>query len=125
MTTSTLSDSIGPGIGARTASIIQFPVRPKPQPSAQASKPGEAPVVAPEDRLARALDSLNAALSDQRTAVAAWREVLGELKATTTSLDESLRRYRTNLKSLGTSVSALHVKARSLEQWADSVIAAD
>ena len=82
-------------------------------------------MVAPEDRLARALDSLNAALSDQRTAVAAWREVLGELKATTTSLDESLRRYRTNLKSLGTSVSALHVKARSLEQWADSVIAAD
>ena len=94
-----------------SASIIPFPARPKPA----------AP--APEDRLAKALVSLNAALADQRTAVAAWREVLAELKTTTTGLDESLQRYRANLRSLGTSVSSLHAKARSLEQWADGVIA--
>jgi hypothetical protein len=44
---------------------------------------------------------------------------LGELQATTSGLDESLQRYRSNLGSLGDSVSALHAKARCLEQWAD------
>jgi hypothetical protein len=59
-------------------------------------------------------------MADQRVAVAAWREVLGELKTTTINLDDSLQRYRSNLGSLGTSVSALHAKARALEQWADA-----
>lgn len=115
MTTSSVSDPApvdarGADAHARTATIIAFPAR-----------EAVAPRV-PEDRLARALDSLNTALADQKTAVAAWRDVLGELKATTTGLDESLQRYRSNLRSLGTSVSALHAKARSLEQWADSVL---
>jgi ABC-type transporter Mla subunit MlaD len=95
--------------GRPTAAIIAFPVRPKPV----------AP--RPEERLARALDSLNTAMTDQRAAVAAWREVLGELKATTTGLDESLQRYRSNLRSLSGSVLSLHAKARALEQWADSI----
>lgn len=115
MTLSVSSESAGEN---RSAAIIPFPIRPKPvrvQPA----------VATPEDRLARALASLNAALADQRTAVSAWRDVLGELKATTSGLDENLQRYRSNLRSLGTSVSALHAKVRSLEQWADGVAAAE
>jgi hypothetical protein len=94
-----------------TAAIIAFPARPKPVASP------------PEDRLARALESLNTAMMEQRAALAAWRGALGDLKATTTCLDESLKRYRTNLRSLSSSVSALQTKARSLEQWADGVAA--
>jgi glycine/D-amino acid oxidase-like deaminating enzyme len=110
VTTLILPDSVTSSAASRSASIIPFPVRPKPV----APKP--------EERLTRALESLNAAMADQRAAVAAWRDVLGQLKATTANLDDSLQRYRSNLRSLGTSVSALHAKARSLEQWADSVM---
>jgi hypothetical protein len=78
---------------------------------------------APEERLAKALALLNSALADQRIAVASWREVLGELKVTTAGLHDSLQRYRTNLRTLGTSVSGLQAKARSLEAWADSATA--
>jgi septal ring factor EnvC (AmiA/AmiB activator) len=95
-----------------TATIIPFPARRQP----------DAPT--PQERLARALESLNAALADQKEAIAAWRDVLGELKSTTTGLDQSLQQYRTTLRTLGTSVSSLRAKARSLEQWADSAIAA-
>jgi hypothetical protein len=92
-----------------TAAIIKFPVRPKPA----------AP--RPEDRLSKALVSLNAAMVEQRRVLAAWRGALGELKATTVGLDESLQRYQTSLRSLGGSVSALRTKARALEQLADGV----
>ncbi len=74
-----------------------------------------------EDRLVRALHSLNAAMADQRKAVAAWRDVLGELKASTSKLDESLQTYKSSIRSLGTTVSSLRAKALSLEEWADSV----
>jgi ABC-type transporter Mla subunit MlaD len=99
-----------------TAQIIAFPVRPKA---------AEVPVAEPQpqDRLARALESLNAALAEQRTALAAWRGALGELKATTTGLGDSLQTYQANLRSLGDSVSSLNAKARSLEEWADSAAA--
>lgn len=107
MTTSTVSNTTTVEAVPPTATIIPFPVRPQP----------EAP--APQERLARALESLNAALADQKVAVAAWRNVLGELKATTVGLDDSLQHYRATLRTLGTSVSALRAKARSLEQWAD------
>jgi len=109
---STVSNTSTVEAAPPTATIIPFPVRPKP----------EAP--APQERLARALESLNAALADQKVAVAAWRDVLGALKATTTGLDESLQHYRASLRTLGTSVSALRSKARALEQWADGVVAA-
>lgn len=62
---------------------------------------------------------------EQRTALAAWRGALGELKATTSGLDASLQRYTTNLRSLGGSVSALHVKARELEKWAEGAAGSD
>lgn len=113
MTTSTVSNTSTVEAVPPTATIIPFPARPKP----------EAP--APQERLARALDSLNAALADQKVAVAAWRDVLGELKTTTAGLDDSLRHYRATLRTLGTSVSSLRSKARALEQWADSVVASE
>ena len=77
MTSPTTAASIPATADRPTADIIRFPVRDKP------ADPG------PEERLARALDSLNAAMADQRAAVAAWRSVLGELKATirTVSID--------------------------------------
>jgi ABC-type transporter Mla subunit MlaD len=90
-----------------TAAIIAFPTR---------SKPAE---VTPEERLAKALDSLNMAMANQRAAVAGWRAVLGELKTTATTLDESLQQYRSNLRSLSGSVSSLQAKTRVLQQWAE------
>lgn len=112
MTTANVSDSMANEAVARTADIIPFPARPKlAEPAA-------------EDRLARALASLNAALAEQRVAIAAWRESLAALKAATDGLGDSLQRYHSNLGTLGDSVSALRTKAQSLEQWANGVIAA-
>lgn len=113
MTTANVSDSTPAEDTPRTASIIPFPVRPKPA------------TQGPNERLTTALASLNAALAEQRVAVAAWREALGELKTTTTGLHAGLQRYRANLQALGTSVSALAAKARSLEEWADEAAATD
>lgn len=100
-----------------TAVIIPFPTRPVAKPAAVPDPDG--------DRLARALAALNAALADQRAALTAWRSVLGELKTSTSTLEDSLQRYRGNLRSLGTSVSALREKSKALEQWADGVIASE
>jgi len=77
----------------------------------------------PRERLARALVNLNAALEEQRVAVAAWRTMMDELKTSTNDLGDSLQRYRASLRTLGDSVSMLRDKALSLEQWADNVIA--
>jgi len=77
----------------------------------------------PEQRLTRALASLNTALADQRVAVAAWRDGLLRLKTTTAGLTDSLHRYRVTLDRLNNSVSALRDKADSLEKWADGVTA--
>jgi chromosome segregation ATPase len=112
VTNSTVFDSATKDEGW-TASIIPFPARMRP---AQATS---------QDRLVRALASLQAALEDQRIAVAAWREVLAELKTSTAGLHDSLKTYRTNLQTLGASVSVLRDKAQSLEAWADTVTAAN
>ena len=62
-------------------------------------------------------------MMDQRAAMAAWRGAIGELKTSTMGLETSLQRYRANLRSLSSSVSALQAKARSLEQWAGEAAA--
>lgn len=116
MTTSPASDET-PGSAQPSAIVIPFPARPvPPQPTVEQSQVAESD---PQIRLARALESLEAALATQRAAVATWRAVLGELKTTTATLEGSLQRYRSSLQSLGTSVSTLHEKARALEDWAD------
>jgi chromosome segregation ATPase len=109
VTTFPVSESTTVEATSRSADIIPFPTRPTP------AEP------TPEERLNRALASLNAALQEQKVAVAAWRDVLAELRVSTSSLQDSLQRYRSNLLTLGTSVSSLHAKAKSLEAWADGV----
>ena len=95
-----------------SAVVIPFPAARKAAPD-------------PQMRLARALESLEAALANQRAAIAAWRDVLKDLKSTTANLDASLQGYRNSLRSLGGSVSALQAKARTLEEWADKASQAD
>ncbi len=112
MTSPTKSETTAAGAGLRTAAIIPFPVR-------QAAKPAVAP---DQERLANALNALNAALANQREALAAWRAVLGELKTTTSGLDENLQRYRSSLRTLGNSVSSLRDKTKTLEAWADNAL---
>jgi phage-related tail protein len=92
------------------AEIIPFPARAVP------AEPQ------PADRLARALESLNAAMAEQKAALAAWRVALGALQTSTSGLGESLQRYQTSLGTLTGNVDALREKAVSLEQWADGVL---
>ena len=93
------------------AKIIPFPVRAQPAETPQA------------DRLARALDSLNTAMAEQKAALAAWRGALAELQTTTSGLGESLQRYQTSLGTLSGNVNALRDNAVAMEQWADGVLA--
>ena len=119
MNTSEMSVSPSPEAAPGSALVIPFPVRSK------------APVLrpkilqetnpTPEQRLNRALASLNSAMAEQRAAVAAWRDGLVTLKTTTSRLADSLHRYRVNLDKLNNSVSALRDNAQSLETWADGV----
>ncbi len=104
-----------------TAEIIAFPARAQAEvsPSTPSSVVPQSSLPQTDDRLMRALESLNAALAGQRAALAAWRGALGELKTTTSGLSESLKRYQSSLGSLSGSVSSLNDKARSLEKWAD------
>jgi hypothetical protein len=92
----------------QTAEIIPFPTR-------QVVQPAELP----HERLGRALTTLNAALAEQRLAIAAWRGALAELKTTATGLGESLQRYRDSLGTLGEGVAALHTQATVLRDWAE------
>jgi len=123
--------------GQNSATVIPFPQRPAAQPATRhvplltgTPPTGTPPTGAPltgtpkseQERLSHALESLNAALAEQRAALKAWRGAMSELKASTTALEDSLQRYRGNLRSLGSSVSALHHKARSLEAWADGAM---
>ncbi len=93
-----------------TAEIIPFPGR------------AQSPAAKPEDRLARAVESLNAAMAEQKTALAAWRGALGALQASTNGLGDSLKRYQHNLGSLGGQVAALRDQAITMERWADGVL---
>ena len=102
------------------ATVIPFPVIPFPARLASVTaRRTPAVSAADQDRLRQALQSLNDALADQRTALKAWRAAMGELKASTMALEENLQRYRGNLRSLGSSVAALRDQAQALEAWAD------
>jgi hypothetical protein len=108
VTTSTATSPEPAKSEPRGATIIPFPAREPVAPDVMA------PAIAapdPRERLARALANLNAALEEQRVAVAAWRTVMGELKTSTNDLGDSLQRYRASLGTLGNSVSALRDKA--------------
>jgi hypothetical protein len=88
-----------------SAQIIPFPTR--------------SPVHDPATRLVRALAALDAALREQRTAIAAWRDSLAALRASAAELGASVARYHVSLGALDADVSTLNGHARALEHWAD------
>jgi ABC-type transporter Mla subunit MlaD len=104
-----------------SATVIPFPQRPITPATRLIPLLGATPR-SEQERLTRALELLNAALAEQRTALKAWRGAMTELKASTTALEDGLQRYRGNLRSLSNSVITLHQKARSLETWADNAM---
>jgi hypothetical protein len=101
------------------AQIIPFPSRP-----ATAAK-SVAHYSEGQERLARALASLNAALAGQRMAMATWCGALAELKQTTGNLHGGLQRYHDDLGVLGTRVALLKEEAIKLEAWADKTLGAE
>jgi hypothetical protein len=115
MSGSRVSDPEADEVLLPMAEIIPFPVRPQPGELAPEG-------VAPEVRMARALESLNAAMAEQKAALAAWRGALGALQASTSGLGQSLQRYQTSLGTLGGQVRTLHDQAVTMEQWADGVL---
>jgi len=113
--------------GSAGAEIIPF--RPRPLAVAGRLDPSNRTIpvaVSPErQRLAAALQSLQAAVDDQRDAVARWRLALTDLRKTTTDLGSSLNRYRTNLASVSEGVSLLRADADRLRHVADRLPTAD
>jgi len=87
-------------ITPRQADIIAFPTRPA--------------VDAAQLRLKVALADLLAALEQQRSAVAAWRGALGNLKIAVHQLGASVGDYRANLTALAAGVQDLNRTARTL-----------
>ncbi len=67
------------------------------------------------DRLQQALAALEAALDEQRLAVADWRAALGELHESMQGLGSSLQTYRTNLDGLAIDVAGLNAVAVQLQ----------
>jgi hypothetical protein len=104
----TLSDST-----STTAQIIPFPRQSLPQ----AHDSGN-------ERLQRALAALNAAVEDQRVAVASWRSALADLTKVVSGLGNSLQRYRCSLDGIAARVGTLRTQALQLERIADAALAA-
>ena len=102
-----MSDSTSP-----TAQIIPFPPRRPPEMQD-----------AGNERLQRALAALNAAVEDQRVAVASWRGALGDLTKVVSGLGDSLQRYRCSLDGVAARVGTLRTQAIQLERIADAAIA--
>ncbi len=100
------------------AEIIAFPRQRTTSDASDDASDGNA-------RLLRALRGLDAALAEQRTAIAAWRASLSRLQETVHGMSDGLQRYRGSLDSLHTGVTRLNGQARQLESWADSVLAAE
>lgn len=96
-----------------TAQIIPFPVR-------RLSATEEAG----NERLRRSLAALNAAVEDQRIAVASWRGALADLTKVVSGLGNSLQRYRSSLDGIAARVGTLRAQALQLERIADAALAA-
>ncbi len=100
-----MSSSVG-------AEIIPFPVR---QPMGLAGSD-------PQERLRKALAALDTAMTEQKAAMAGWRDSLDQLKKSTQGLGLSMQRYRGSLDKLGADVAGLHKQATQLESWADDTL---
>jgi hypothetical protein len=89
------------------AEIIAFPGRHRSE-------------LSPDERLSTALRELNAALENQRDAIAAWRGSIDELGGATRSIEASLGRYRSRLGALRTDLVGLHHHSSRLRDWAEA-----
>jgi hypothetical protein len=78
----------------------------------------------PEDRLRLSLRSLDAALAEQRQAVAGLRAELASLSGAVAGLDGSLRTYHGTLGHAAAALAEAGAKARALETTADAMLAA-
>ncbi|MCC6718432.1 MAG: hypothetical protein IT555_11165 [Acetobacteraceae bacterium] len=95
-----------------SAQVIPFPARSRPAPAEDSAL-----------RLRRALTALEAAVANQREAVATWRGAMGSLDGTVRGLQESLHAYHARLGGLRAQVDAVGETARGLEAWADETLA--
>jgi septal ring factor EnvC (AmiA/AmiB activator) len=102
-----------------TAEIIPFPTRCLPTERVALERVSEDG----QQRLQAALTKLDAALAEQKEAVAVWRASLGELGTAVSSLGGSLSRYQDGLGALRTNLDGAKAEANRLETWADVVIA--
>ena len=68
-----------------------------------------------EDRLMRAVGTLQQALAQQARAVGEWRMVLGELGVALEGLQGSLLRYGLSLHDLAAGVQQLHNEAQRMD----------
>ena len=82
-----------------------------------------APVISPQERLARALAKLDAALTEQREAVKRWRDNMAELRDTMSQLGDSVQTLNGSLATLGERNAAVRADALKLEAWADAALA--
>lgn len=89
-----------------SADILLFPQRAPAEPT-------------PEERLRNALAALDAALEEQREAVAEFQSHLGELGGAVAGLENSLRKYACQLTTTQADVLAAQDGARQLEATAD------
>lgn len=124
---------------ARTARIIQFPRARLPLDQTQRGQrtnwtgparlaetdraTGAVGDIAPADKLARALQSLDEALAGQRVAVADWRSALKDLGQSVQDLKGGVLTYAAAL-SLEPKTAALSDEAARMGSWADAAIAA-
>jgi hypothetical protein len=105
-----------------SAQIIPFPSR-RPATPTDAMPTGALPTGDGQERLRRALLALDAAVSEQRVAVAAWRGALADLGTVMHGLGESVQRYRGSLDALDSRVAGLNAQAVQLERTADAALA--
>jgi septal ring factor EnvC (AmiA/AmiB activator) len=76
-----------------------------------------------QERLARALASLDAALAEQQAAMDQFRLALGDLDRAVSGLEAGLVRYGDELVALNHEIDRLGIEARALEAWADDALA--
>jgi hypothetical protein len=94
-----------------------IPFRPRARPdTAPAAGDGQ-------ERLARALATLDAALLEQQGAVDRFRLAIGDLERAASGLEAGLVRYGDELACLGHDLERLAIEARALEAWADAALA--
>jgi len=93
-----------PTAPSRGADILPFPTQSKPE--------------APEERLRRALITLDRAVAAQRAAVTDWQAAIGSLRQSMDGLGASVNTYHGTLGALSGKVVGLGEAARQLQAQA-------